>query len=117
MKPFEPPTFQHPFRAASQSSKAARRSAGRDARVKEDSQTRNGNASSDGLASFVQVAIFRNNDRGDFSSDTRIITTATRLSANPNLLVFRDLGTSEFSRCRSYTPQALAPELFANGFE
>lgn len=80
-------------------------------------QISNGTASSDGTASFAQVPIFRNANSGDFSSDTRIITTATRLSANPNLLVFRDLGTSEFSRCRSYTPQVLAPELFANGFE
>lgn len=80
-------------------------------------QISNGTASSDGTANFAQVPIFRNANSGDFSSDTRIITTATRLSANPNLLVFRDLGTSEFSRCRSYTPQALAPELFANGFE
>jgi hypothetical protein len=48
-------------------------------------QTSNRTASSDDTASFVQVATFRKIHSGDFNSDTRIITTATRLPANPNL--------------------------------
>ncbi len=79
-------------------------------------QISNGTASSDGTASFSNLPIAREGNSNYFSNSTRIIATATRLSGNPASGISMSLGTSELSRCRTYSVEVI-DELFANGFE
>lgn len=79
-------------------------------------QISNGTASSDGTANFSNLPIAREGNPSYFSDSTRIISTATRLTGNPVTGLSSSLGTSELSRCRTYSVE-FVEELFANGFE
>lgn len=77
-------------------------------------QISNGSGSSDGSATF-QGSITGLSSTW-FDTQRQIMATATRLSGAPNnpLVPPRNLGTSEFGRCRLYQ---VSDVIFANGFE
>ncbi len=81
-------------------------------------QVTGGGASSNGSASFHGIALQRTGDAAYFDPQRRVLATATRLQFNgvPPLQTFRDLGTSELSRCQSFA-FGIGDIIFADGFE
>jgi hypothetical protein len=80
-------------------------------------QVAGGSASANGSGGFQGVPLQRAGAAAYFSEQRRVMATATRLSASPLLLApFRDLGTSEFGRCRSFV-FGIGDRIFADGFQ
>ena len=80
-------------------------------------QISNGSPINDGTGSFASAPIARAGSPDYFATPRQIMATATRLSGSPLLPgAFRELGTSEFSRCRAYTI-GIGDRIFADDFE
>jgi hypothetical protein len=81
-------------------------------------QVTGGSASSNGSASFQGARLERAGNASYFDPQRRVMATATRLQVSgvPPLTSYRDLGTSELSRCQSFA-FGLGDIIFANGFQ
>jgi len=81
-------------------------------------QVTGGNASTNGSGSFQGVQMQRAGNASYFDPQRWVMATATRLAASgvPPFTSYRDLGTSELSRCQAFAP-GIGDIIFANGFE